>query len=91
MGVLPLQFAAGEGWRRGGLDGTEAYDITGVHEGLGPGGRATLVATSTDGTQRRFSLTARLDSPTEVTYYRHGGIIPYILRRLLREVAARES
>ncbi len=90
MGVLPLQFAAGEGWRRGGLDGTETYDITGVHEGLDPGGRATLVATSTDGTQRRFPLTARLDSDAEATYWRHGGIVPFALRRLLRELGAGE-
>ena len=91
MGVLPLQFPAGEGWRSGGLDGTEKYDITGLHEGLAPGGPVTLVATSTDGMQRRFPLTVRLDSDAEATYWRHGGIIPYVLRRLLREIAAQES
>ena len=91
MGVLPLQFASGEGWRRGGLDGTETYDITGLHEGLVPGGPATLVASSTDGQQRRFPLTVRLDSAAEATYWRAGGIVPFVLRRLLGEVGAPRS
>ena len=88
MGVLPLQFAAGETWRSGGLDGTETYDVTGLDAGPVPGGTATLVATSADGTRRRLPVTVRLDSPTEVTYWRHGGIVPFVLRRLLRDAAA---
>ena len=91
MGVLPLQFAAGEGRRCGGLDGTETYDITGVHEDLAPGGQVALVATSADGTQRRLPLTVRLDSDAEATYWRQGGIVPFVLRRVLREVGARQS
>ncbi len=88
MGVLPLQFAAGEGWRSGGLDGTETYDVTGLEGRLAPGAPAILVATSGDGAQRRFPLTVRLDSDAEATYWRHGGIVPFVFRRLLAEVAA---
>ncbi len=84
VGVLPLQFPAGAGWRAAGLDGTETYDVSGVAAGLQPGGTVTLVATSADGAPRRLPLTVRLDSDAEVTYYRHGGIVPYVLRRLLR-------
>ena len=87
MGVLPLQFAAGEGWRSGGLDGTETYDITGLEGRLVPGTPATLIASSPGGASRRFPLTVRLDSDAEATYWRHGGIIPFVFRRLLRELA----
>jgi len=89
MGVLPLQFAAGESWRSGGLDGTETYDVTGLEGRLLPGAAAVLVATSPGGASRRFPLTVRLDSDAEATYWRHGGIIPFVFRRLLSEVAAR--
>ncbi len=85
MGVLPLRFAAGSGWPAHGLDGTETYDIGGLAEGLEPHGTVTLVATSADGARRHLPLTVRLESAAEVTYYRHGGIIPYVLRRLLRD------
>jgi len=88
MGVLPLQFADGESWGAGGLDGTESYDIGGLAGGPDPGSEAVLVATSADGAQRRLPLTVRLDSDAEATYWRHGGIIPFVFRRLLREVAA---
>ena len=87
MGVLPLQFPAGAGWRASGLDGTETFDVIGLAADLAPGSAATLVATSADGTQRRLPLTVRLDSDAEATYYQHGGIIPFVLRRLLSEAA----
>ncbi len=83
-GVLPLQFANGTGWRTGHLDGSESFDITGLARGISPGGSATLVTTSTDGSQRQFPLIVRLESQTEVTYWRHGGIVPYVFRQLLR-------
>ena len=85
MGVLPLQFPAGAGWLASGLDGTETFDVIGLAGDLAPGSDATLVATSADGAQRRLPLVVRLDSDTEATYYRHGGIIPFVLRRLLRD------
>ena len=90
MGVLPLQFASSTGWRDCGLDGTETYDLIGLAAGAVPGGTATLVATSADGTRRRLPVTVRLDSDAEVTYYRHGGIVPYVLRRLLGQPAAQQ-
>ena len=85
MGVLPLQFGPGAGWCATGLDGTETFDVIGLAADLAPGSAATLVVTSADGTQRRLPLTVRLDGDTEVTYYQHGGIIPFVLRRLLRD------
>ncbi|MDE0654750.1 MAG: aconitate hydratase AcnA [bacterium] len=88
MGVLPLEFASGQGWRSAGLDGTESYDITGLQGGPAPGGAAMLVAISTGGAERRFPLTVRLDSDAEATYWRHGGIVPFVVRRLLAEVGA---
>lgn len=91
MGVLPLQFPPGRGWQSSGLDGAETYDIGGLTAGLEPGGTVTLTATSADGAERHFPVTVRLDSPTEVTYYRHEGIAPYVLRRLLREAAVQAS
>ena len=87
MGVLPLQFAPGIGREAGGLDGTETFDVDGLEAGLAPGGTATLVATSASGAQRRAPLTVRLDSATEVSYYRHGGLVPYVFRRLRQEAA----
>ena len=87
MGVLPLQFAPRQGRQPGGIDGTETYDVEGLTAGLEPGGTVTLVATSADGVELHFPVTVRLDSPTEVTYYRHGGIVPYVLRRLQQEAA----
>ena len=91
MGVLPLQFAGGESWCACGLDGTETYDIGGLAEGPVPGGPAALVATSAGGAQRRFPLTVRLDSDAEAIYWRHGGIVPFVFRRLLAELACSES
>jgi aconitate hydratase len=98
MGVLPLQFASGQGWPAVGLDGTETFDITGLESDItglerrpAPGTPATLVATPPGGAPRRFPVTVRLDSDAEATYWRHGGIIPFVFRRLLREAAAGEG
>ena len=85
VGVLPLQFPAGAGWLASGLDGTEMFDVIGLAADLAPNSAASLVATSADGAQRRLPLVVRLDSDTEADYYRHGGIIPFVLRRLLRD------
>ena len=62
--------------------------MIGLAADLAPGSEATLVVTSADGTRRCVPLMVRLDSNSEATYYRHGGIIPFVLRRLLRETAA---
>lgn len=84
MGVLPLQFLPGENAESLGLDGTETYTITGIAEGLEPNKRLIVRAVRDDGTAREFAIIARLNSPTEIEYYRHGGIMPFVLRRLLK-------
>ena len=92
MGVLPLQFEPGEGWRESGLSGREQFAVTGLAEGgLAPGAGLILSAMSDDGARRDLAVTARLDSHEEVAYYRHGGIIPFVFRRLLRQSAGHQS
>jgi len=82
MGVLPLQFLAGEGAEALGLNGRETYTITGVADGLRPGALLDVVASREDGTDLRFRTTARLDSDVDVDYYRNGGILHTVLRRM---------
>lgn len=82
MGVLPLQFLPGEDADSLGLDGTEEYSITGISEGITPGKRLTVTATKPGGRTVSFQVTARIDSPVEVEYYRHGGILQYVLRSM---------
>jgi aconitate hydratase len=85
MGVLPLQFKDGDGVGSLGLTGREAFDITGITEGLAPRSEATVRAVAPDGATREFTATVRIDTPDELSYYRHGGILPYVLRQLVRE------
>ena len=80
MGVLPLQFKPGDSHESLGLTGTETYRITGIASDLSPEKELPVIADHPDGTQVRFQVIARLDSPVEVTYYRHGGILNYVLR-----------
>ncbi|MFO7963238.1 MAG: aconitate hydratase AcnA [Desulfobacterales bacterium] len=82
MGVLPLQFKPGENQEALGLDGTEIYDITGIENGIEPGADLLVRAAVPGGTSIEFTVTARIDVPVEMTYYRHGGILPFILRGL---------
>lgn len=82
MGVLPLQFKAGESWQSLGLTGSETIDIV-PDAALTPQSEAQLVVTRTDGTQTRHTLLLRIDTPIEVDYYRAGGILPFVLRQLL--------
>ena len=82
MGVLPLQFEAGQSADSLGLTGHERYDIVGLAAGLSPGQRVTVHAHG-DGPVITFQAIARVDSPMEVEYYRHGGVLPMVLRRLL--------
>jgi aconitate hydratase len=89
MGVLPLQFLPGESAASLGLTGHEAYTIHGLSDGPRPRQRLTIIARSDeDGSERRFETVARLDGPIEVDYYRNGGILPAVLRRLARESRA---
>jgi aconitate hydratase len=84
MGVLPLQFKEGENAASLGLTGQEVFDITGLDSGISPRSEVTLTATSPEGSRRSFQAVARLDSIVEVNYYRNGGILPTVLRSLLR-------
>ncbi len=83
MGVLPCQFKDGVSAKTVGLDGTERFDITGVADGLKPRQDVTLVIYRTDGKSESIPVTLRIDTPIEVDYYTHGGILPYVLRHLL--------
>jgi len=83
MGVLPLQFAPGDSAETLGLTGDETFDIT-VPADIGPQQRLTLVMTRKDGSTREIPVLCRIDTPIEVDYYRHGGILPFVLRELLQ-------
>ncbi|EKT4072417.1 aconitate hydratase AcnA [Stenotrophomonas maltophilia] len=80
MGVLPLQFRNGENAQSLGLDGSEVIDITGLQDGASK--RATVTATKTDGTKKTFEVSVMLLTPKEVEYFRHGGLLQYVLRQL---------
>ena len=83
MGVLPLQFRPGESATSLGLTGRESFTISGL-EGLSPRADVTVDVTDDDGRTRRFTVIARLDGPIELDYFRQGGILPAVLRRLAR-------
>ena len=80
-GVLPLQFAAGETRRTLQLDGSEVFDITGLAGALAPAMTLSCGITRVDGRRDECDLVARLDTTQEVEYFRHGGILNYVLRR----------
>ena len=82
MGVLPLQFHAGESAASHGLTGREVFDLVGSGAALTPRGRVTVRATGADGATKTFSVALRIDTPEELLAFRHGGILPYVLRRL---------
>jgi aconitate hydratase len=82
MGVLPLQFEASQDAQSLGLSGRETFDILGVEE-PGVGKRLTVVARG-EGPEKRFFVQARIDTPNELDYYRHGGILTYVLRQLAK-------
>jgi len=83
MGVLPLQFAEGDTAATLGLTGRETFDIAGIAEGLTARGAVTIRAVAPDGATREFRTVVRIDTPEELTYYRHGGILPYVLRQMV--------
>lgn len=84
MGILPLQFKPGESKETFGLTGHEVYDIVGIARGLKPRQEITVNVTRADGSTFEFQTIARLDSPIDVTYYKHGGILLAVLRRLMQ-------
>jgi aconitate hydratase len=83
MGVLPLQFQDGQSAASLGLTGKETFALTGIASGLKPGGTVRVSAQGERG-KTEFDARVRLDTPIELEYYRHGGILPYVLRQLLK-------
>ena len=84
MGVLPLQLKDGDSVAALGLSGRETFDVTGVADGLSPRGAVTVRAVAPDGATREFTAIVRIDTPEELRYYHHGGILPYVLRQLVK-------
>jgi aconitate hydratase len=84
MGVLPLQFKDGESAKSLGLDGSEVISIRGITQGLGPGTEADVTARKDDGSEVTFQAEVRLDSDVELDYYRNGGILHTVLRKMAR-------
>ena len=85
MGVLPLQFKGEDSWQSLGLSGDEQFDIPGAEGTLQPQQDLKLVIHRRDGRTEEVPVLCRIDTPIEVEYYRHGGILPYVLRALLDE------
>jgi aconitase A len=85
MGVLPLQFLPGQNRESLGLTGRETYTINGIAAGLTPGQQMQVHVVRADGTEFDFPVLSRLDSAIDIEYYRHGGILPFVLRRLASE------
>jgi aconitate hydratase len=85
MGVLPLQFVNGESYTTLGLDGTEVFSIAALDGVMTPSQTLTVFATDSAGKRKSFQVLSRLDSKIETDYYRHGGILQYMLRKFLIE------
>jgi aconitate hydratase len=85
MGVLPLQYLPGESAESLGLTGKESYNIPGVEESIEPGAILELTATADDGSSKKFKVKTRVDTGVEAAYYRHGGVLPYVLRQMMGE------
>ncbi len=83
MGVLPCQFKDGESAQTLGLDGSEQFHLIGVEKGVAPRQELTLVIHRADDTTTETKVIARIDTPIEVDYFEHGGILPYVLRQLV--------
>lgn len=85
MGVLPLQYKAGDTAGSLGLTGNETYTITGIAENIKPLKEVQVMAKKEDGTEIKFDVIARMDSKIEIEYYRNGGILQYVLRQFLEK------
>jgi aconitate hydratase len=83
MGVLPLQFKTGETAASLKLAGTESFELIGIASGLTPRGNLLVRATGTDGKVKEFAAMVRIDTPEELVAFRHGGILPYVVRQLV--------
>jgi aconitate hydratase len=85
MGVLPLQFKGSDTVTSLKLAGDETFDLSGIDESLKPQQDVTLTIKRRDGTTQKVQLLLRIDTPIEVDYYRHGGILPFVLRELIAQ------
>ncbi|HEY5475089.1 MAG TPA: aconitate hydratase AcnA [Tepidiformaceae bacterium] len=85
MGILPLQFQPGQDRKSLGLTGRESYAVTGIASGLQPKSTVTVTATDESGKVTKFETVCRIDTPVELDYYRHGGILQYVLRQLIAQ------
>jgi len=85
MGVLPLQFKAGENATTVGLTGRETFAFAGAGAALTPRGGVTVTATADDGSTKTFTAVTRIDTPEELVAFSHGGILPYVLRQLVNK------
>ena len=83
MGVLPLQFIGNDSVESLGITGKETYDLVGLEGDIKPQQIVTLVIKREDGTRQDVKVLLRIDTPIEVDYYKHGGILPFVLRQLL--------
>jgi aconitate hydratase len=83
MGVLPLEFMPGETRLTVGLTGFETFSIEGMIDEMKPRSTLTVRARAADGSEKTFKVISRIDTPEEMSYYRHGGILPYVLRQLV--------
>jgi len=84
MGVLPLEFDLNTTWQSLGLNGEETFDIPELNESLQPRQTITVVATGKDGKKKEFPMLVRIDTPVELDYYRNGGILHTVTRKLLK-------
>jgi aconitate hydratase len=84
MGVLPLQLPAGQSWETLGLTGEEVFEIAGLNESMEPSCELKVRAVAADGSVKEFEATARIDTPVELEYYRNGGILQTVLRKLAK-------
>jgi aconitate hydratase len=83
MGVLPCQFKEGTNAASLGLDGAESFDVIGLEDGVKPLKEIKLVIHRAWGETEEVPVILRIDTPIEIDYYQHGGILPYVLRQLL--------
>ena len=87
MGVLPCQLPAGTTAATLALDGTETFDLVGLDDTAKPGQALTLVVHRANGKTEKVPVTLRLDTPAEIDYVRHGGIMPYVLAEITKGMA----
>ena len=83
MGVLPLQFVDGANAQSLGLNGSEIFSVTGLSDSIQPGQMVTLEIERTPGKTQLVPVKLRIDTPIEIDYYRHGGILQFVLRDLM--------